>query len=865
MKSKFYANSVSKQDLSSHLIGVAKRAVEIASDLGIKNEFLVTKDQTVIEAIKKGVVQSGLLHDIGKVSKSFQDYIVKKKEETEADEIGAEADRAEAKGWHGIHHQEISWAFSVLMCDGITDQALHSVYWHHKAIVNENGELARPSSDRIKSGLLEGDEAEVFEDMKNYLTETLKRAAGITEISNYLSQIRLGDEKSFDIAVPEHFSDNRRIGTLTGIESHALKFITLSIMMEADRQISSISSELLESYLENRFSFENAQNNEFLPKPHTISARDIEQQKLADLIAQDGKVSIVAVDTGAGKTSISLRVKSSLNSGRKTIFILPERMQVDAMFSSVKEDYLRIFGEEAKSLQSAHSGQVQATTSEEVVMGSQFNILVFDRVISSFYNRGRFSEMMQMFRSDVIVDEFHKFTQLQNMWISLATILTIRSWLNAKTMLLSATPDIALITSLMNDKELNKVSVYNRDLLAPVYEESFAQVKLAGDDMIDVDFSEQGGCLRTFNKISECQSAFYEATENDFLIHSQFEKEDKKRISELVLTTFGKNNHTKTTSDLYSAKTLQASFNISRPNAVIPICLPFETPQELGRWARFGEVKNGLVYLKENTAATKDMYSENVLGYRDLFLAYHKFVTSKVGSGIKVNKRGIMVSLFDDFWKTDELYEFVIDAKSGKSIMLTPYEINEKYISRYFREARENMTFSFPKKYSGKFSKLAAGKSGKSALRGSSFFVSAKKVDIKNGLDNIFVAAVNAENCIDNTMTSEIAIDERRFNAILETVKLGSDEGKSLLPRLLGDKWPQVRRKLWLLGRMEFPVPSSSNFDEVDSLLREKIRNTAVKKKNLSDRGEAAMIKEKYYCVYSKLFGLIIIKSAYIM
>lgn len=845
---RYVANSHG-QDLSSHLIGVAVRAKEVALSVGI-DETVKYDDQTsMLEKVISLAVKQALLHDIGKTMPSMQRYLKSKlsSKSAESQDIGAESERTVTKrdAWHGVYHQEASWAFvTSLIANDMRDVA-HGVYWHHKAAVTIDGELLRKTSDEIRSQITDNEnselsEKEAFKEMSEYFKFTLTRAMKISAIKEIALELSQANESDFPVNAPvPEYIEQRKIGPLGRVDSVALQFLSLQILIEADRQISSISAIQLEDYILGE-STDFGVKRSFISWGDAVvtSDRDLEQAGLAAKICKSTNITINAVDTGAGKSSITLHTKSQLKNGNKLVIMLPERMQVEAMYSSLMDDYERIFSVPPASMQASHSGQVQISTDgTDRILESDINIVVFDRVISSFYHRGRFSEYMEVLRSDVVIDEFHKFNQIRNMWPALSVFLGIRKWLKkVKTVLLSATPDIQLIELLADLRNGVSYTLFDRSNLSPVHAHSKGIITTVDSDGCEIRFLD--GCLRTFNTIDECQEVFHRSSQsNDLIIHSRYTESDKKENAAAVLLNYGKANASLNKTDVYAAKALQASYNISRKNAIVPICLPFELVQELGRWARFGEIDAdsfGTIILKHNERAAGIMYKDDVLGFKMLFKAYHEFIVDAVGDKRIANKRDIMKFMFDEFFASDLKFE---DENKRYS---TPKEIYSQYIKRYFKESLEDMKTSFPKKYTGiKLSRKTQARKLSNSLRGESGYVFAKVIDLCDAKTSLVTDSLLAKQT--GELTGAVSINQDDFDAIRA---LGLSQ-KGLIDKAHGgDKI--VRYQPWVIGSQDYPAPAS----HTDCTIDDKIRTLA-----------KGSFRAKYG-LYVKKVGLVLIKPA---
>lgn len=842
-----YANSKG-QLLDSHLIGVSMRAIELIQNEKYSNALSDREKDNFI----KIVALSGLLHDIGKVSAQFQQYIKKQKN---TDELGfSEEDlrQMHGKSWHGITHQEFSFWFAANLFLGsisVRDAVRYGIYYHHPVPVTPDG--FRDTTGKIQSELLEycnladNDlDRGVFVEMALFLEaslipkiKTLSTGPNSHLLLELSQSLTLNSEIDDQISVPLYSDPSATI------DKRAAQFYCLQVLIQADRQISSLSPADLESYINNKFKFQTRdkpieQYPEFAFE--ASDSRSKEQLALAQKIADCKNTCILAVDTGAGKTSVSILASSLRKERKKLIVLLPERNQVEAMYKSVKDDYLRIFGQETKSLQAVHSNKVVLSESaDHNALDSDINILIFDRFIWSAYDRTRYNELWEILSSDLIIDEFAKFNEIMNMWPALGVILKIRSWLTNMTVVASATPANILIEEIAGLTRGVNLDSFDRSELSALYPDSKLDVRLLTQEDARKE-SLVGGTMRTFNTISKCQREWihFKSNSDDMIIHSAYEDSDeksrKRELSELALSTFGR--HSKSNLDIYSAKMLQASFNISRENAVLPVKLPFETCQEVGRVLRFGEAQNGQCLLIHNLEDGLSLYKDNLFGFRGLFVAYHKYVESVFRSTglVTLNKREFLKLFFDDFFNSKEVrYELTRDEAlnySGKKELVGTESIYRFYIKKYYKEALEEMKSEFPKRGS-KTAKKNTGTSARNVLRGGSCYVTAKKIK-SFSVDELL-------NLGGNEMSGAISVNEDLKDRALKTLDcLRLSEQYTYVEESV------LKYQSWKIGSKDAPIPCSSTKIEHDQIMKSKFEAS----KNSP--------KASYYAVYFEDIGL---------
>lgn len=133
--------------LESHSIDVYKKVENILET----ENFLLDKED------KNAVILASLLHDIGKCTKGFQDFLKGKKE------------KPNQKYWHN----EISWAVLSMYFPEISEQTLFYVYWHH-GVTNNNSKNQKYNIDILET--LESEDLEsIIEFTKNIYKKVYKK------------------------------------------------------------------------------------------------------------------------------------------------------------------------------------------------------------------------------------------------------------------------------------------------------------------------------------------------------------------------------------------------------------------------------------------------------------------------------------------------------------------------------------------------------------------------------------------------------------------------------------------------------------------------------------------------------------------
>lgn len=743
MKNQKYLANSQKQKLEDHLIGVAIRATEIAELIGLVEE----KKKKIIGS----VFVSGLLHDIGKVDSGFQNYISKNSKYDE-DLSDAEASRR-AGDFSGPFHNEISWLIaktrlSIINPEIDESDVAYSVYWHHPAAVNKDGSIIR---DRIGSFDSNG-VSQVFDHF--WKQALVPRLEGLKDHPVILEYARLipcwNDQKEFDsdIGTPKYAPER-----IDDIRKFAGKKLILSLLIEADREISSLSHENLEKYLKREFAF-SSQNEVMVPQAkEPKEERSREQHELAKDLAEV-PFSVCSVDPGGGKTSVALLWWMNQKNKLPLMIALPRQIQVTGLYKTIEKDLSRLSPEAITSVQGVFNGEIQHSNYRgeglPPMLSSDINILVFDRFLSPGYQRKQFSEFMRMLRSHLVIDEFHEFSGLYRMIPMLLEILEIRSWISdgGKTLLLSGTSDPSLLAVLGRGKNVKgKVKICHRESLSPIKRSitvQFSRSRLQNMDAKGMDFSD---ALISLSKIKDAQEFFVERQKSNIdlvLVHSLMTANDKKRKIEGLLTAHRTGNYG---ISVVTSKMLQSSYDLNFNVGYIETSLPNTDCQTLGRINRFGDKsESARVFFYEPSDSS--VYDANKLGFKDLHNLWVLHVTRLAGdTESKMDFRHFMKCFYDDFWSEE-----------------VTNSVSEYIKSNVSRVLKDEISGWFPiRKNAGTGRSKASGKIG---FRGVSFYVSSVIVDDQDGSP---IGQLLAE----NLLTTSKSWEREEYKRLFAQIHLG--------------------------------------------------------------------------------------------
>ena len=819
----FLANT-NGQFLKEHSIAIALYGHLLLKSLKFK--------ESIEKEINQCLIHSALLHDIGKVSSSFQNYIKSKKaKNNNLTDIPMDTEASRAKNFKGPYHNEISWAYIANFVEfnnnSVRDIIRHSVYWHHPANWSEKEDKMRFKNSEV---LIE----KIGEDLKENISELLDKIYRFTKdllctfTSNYYRNdfilengLKPPNKDSIErIEYPDFFSHKK-----DEVVCNAKKQLCLNLLLESDREVSSWTPTQLKDFLNTWKTYKVSvyKTNKFSIRENLAdNPKSKEQNKLAQKMA-DKNLAVCGVDPAGGKTSVSLYWWQKCNNEYPLMIALPRQNQVTGLFESLKTDLKRVYGNETINVETVFNGKRQDDNwkdnnwkleSPNDLLVSDINILVFDRFLSPYYKRSQSSEFLKMLKSHLILDEFHEFKDLPKMIPSLKEILTIRSWLESevKTLMLSGTPEPSLLNLLCVEKE----SRFDRTELSPRDNHKFKIY-------LEQKYKEETpqfipDCLYSFLKVEFCQnvfSLFFKNMRDKIkMIHSYFTVFDKKELLQEILKEHGKKEEFISDNSVITAKMLQSSYNLSFDKAIVELSQPYTDCQTAGRVNRFENKPNAEMHFIYNED-TEKFFKEAQAGFKEIHKSWKKHIRSFIekhkGQDVSIRK---LMECYDNFWNDNS------NMKESLKILKERYENAIKELNKYI-----------PKRFSGKKIKTS---SLNSLFRGDSQYLSACVVN-DNGEP------------VDQLHSEDLLSEGRKW--FIDVIKIGlqnclkTNSKSEKANKINGEEVFEYNKHIKIFGfKEERPLLCSHIDEEIDRSLSD----------NLQDEGDSTNHR-----VYHKKFGLV--------
>lgn len=755
MLDKIYANT-NGQRLDQHLFGVGYLAKKLI-------EKIVPEDDNLAEA----VYVAGLWHDIGKIDENFQSWVLKelKKQKKYKDipDEGVHIDKNTGKfSWQKYpRHNEFSLLlFEILFESTLNDDSLkrvkHAIYWHH-------AKPLRSKKEEIKKVIGIYNKIEDFETTyKDTIDKLQGIMASIAEISeeyeeeylelNPIKRIRFDDIEELiegvDLPIYKRYSSKEKIeGYRHNIGFNAKNNLVRTAIVTADRLISKLTAEALESYITNKtldsliddaLEKERGLGSEIrecldgFEKKYPDSERNEKQKETAEALSDEEiSVGVLNGPAGCGKTKIAL--EWALNTSAKKIYWICPRVQVcQGIFDDLKTDeYLPnssieiVTGEIKKSLR---NGKVKETVEGEA-FSSDIIITTIDQIVNSITTHKHITTLMDFMNAHVVFDEYHEYITMQGFNLLFAELIEAKKYQQTEdslpnTLLVSATPNPLFITKFLG---LDRESIIGMES----FNESSYKIEFVEFDEKDettnplLQKQECKNCFVISNTATTAQLSFIEhqAHENAVLFHSKFTKRDKEQLFNDIFDSFKKNG-SKRYDVLRSGPVVQASLNITCDKMISEMSHAENFLQRLGRLDRFGERDEVNVYTIAITEDVKNGKSKdgtsrflNDLDALQSTKVWYEFLSNNLTKETyTINE---IYRLYEAFYEDNNATQMIIqDLVSAlkKSVLM----IDENVLDPK----------SFP---SSKKEDKGGIKIKKNSLRGNSLFVQMAKCQIKNG------------------------------------------------------------------------------------------------------------------------------------
>ena len=604
------ANSA-QQKLVDHLYGV-----------GLCAEHIFKTRYPGFQRLSEAALIAGLWHDIGKLDPFFKQWLTELVENILIQQVGGlDTDSLSSIDYdkHPRHH-EISLALFELLSDPadfhyMAPLIAHGIFWHHaKPIRKKDSKLNTPQE--ILSVLKKRIGKREF----NALLES-----AIAMMQSLYSRLGIGhrlksthDVSVLERAVPafkyinDKFADFDELDI--AIERQAKNSMIRSAVISADRFISGLSQQQLESYIASGSLL--SQVDQHLSLKLNINGgstlrlaleqsmqrfalqgdpvRNRVQATIAAKLADLDSVGVLNGPAGVGKTNIALQW-AALGGVKKIIWVCPRVQVCLGVYKELSAEYLPTARIEIVSgdFKKTSVNAIETDTTEDQLFGGDVVITTIDQLISSITTHRHSDSLMSFIDAHVVIDEFHEVIQIPGFNLLLAELVKIKKMREqeVKLLLVSATINPLFCRRVLDihSDDIIDVETFNHNNYHIAFERYDEQNQLS--PLVVGEFP--ANTFVVTNSATHAQLGFilHQKAENAILLHSKFTKGDKRELFEKTYASF-KQGGSGAFDVLRAGPIVQASLNISCTTMATDQCSPESWLQRLGRLNRFGEVSD---------------------------------------------------------------------------------------------------------------------------------------------------------------------------------------------------------------------------------------------------------------------------------
>lgn len=562
---------------------------------------------------------SALIHDIGKCTKTFQNYIKSK--------INREDCEEEINEKKILHH-EVSWAIAFCLFEKTGNESLlNAIYWHHSKPIYDGESKTNDYISNILNEISDEEIKEIYQQLIILISDK------IIPFENFLGNINKNRESAEE--TPKYY--------IPVVNSSLNRFnvIYRSIIMTSDRISSELSiednirvindDEFCLSLLKNeknilQYSFPSFYNKERLE----IQCKIAKQCQLYNTV-------VVKATAGFGKTLIGLLW--SLERKQKLLWVCPRNVVVESVYNSILSEINALGIDKQISVELFLTGSRKKCTNPEIKeFQSDIVITNIDNFLAPISKNRVGKWSVEIIKRDVVFDEYHEFLGDNALFGGFMEIMKLRhQMVNCNTILLSATPSI--FHTFWDSPSKKTMVLPNDDEHYPAAHSKPYVVSFINENQV---VSKNNSLIMT-NSIHNAQLKKKEL-KTDMLVHSAFIDEDKDEIFQKLMECYKKGSNVKEKPSVSSSPIIQSSCDISFEILNKVPCSPESDLQTIGRNNRWGEYPKAIINfftieseIKSENSAIESLYN------RELSDLWYDFLKKEI------EEHGFVITL-------DELY-----------------------------------------------------------------------------------------------------------------------------------------------------------------------------------------------------------------
>lgn len=618
-------------------------------------------------------ISAGAFHDIGKCTKSIQDYLSKPitKGYYQPSEDLEPIHRKQKSTTHNVY----GWAY----LNGFTNAKTwvnSSALFHH--VVYDY--ITEKTTKNIVGEML--NDIDTFNMFFDYMSGYIKEKFNVSRIERREYN---RDNEFFPIkSVPLYYEMNAN-KAYEDLDESTKYFLTRAILIYADRAVSHFRSDIdsfinydesfmddvLSSSIENEnFPIDNIND---LTHIYTNKERLESQNELLSEINNHKNV-IVGASAGYGKTLIGIRW--ILKHKQKVLWVVPRNVIASGTYHSIVDECNKMgIGDKISVALLLHGDYIHGNESSDIIVTN------IDNFLGNMTQNALAHNLIKVFGANVIFDEFHEFFCNEPLFAAFISVVYARtSYTNTRTLMLSASP---YMFQKMFWKEEDVVYIepkkqFNENMKVNIHVQQHNNL-----DDFDIPSKDTFVIANTVKQAQKLYGINHDIPEKN-LIHSKFTDDDRSNIENAIYEKHDKHSDVSKRNTVIGTNIIGVGLDVSAKNIMDFVISPENTIQRgCGRGGRFAEDEydNQIDYticVLENDSSvarlTTEMYDKGLnKKWSDLIKSY---------DGKSLTKKELY-QLYHQFYEDNkddvfEMWKRKFNNSSSKLCKMVPYSTYRK-------------------------------------------------------------------------------------------------------------------------------------------------------------------------------------------